>query len=69
MQIQRAPDIAVITHKGGIFERVGDVACGEFGGVRYEQVGEMHKFSQSAKSKSLRIARVILKTMRLEAFV
>ena len=68
MHIQRSPEIAVINHKGGLFERVGEVACGEFDGCRFEQVGDIHKFSQAGKSKSLRIARVTLKTMRREAF-
>lgn len=68
MQIQRAQDIAVITHKGGLFERVGEVACGEFDCCKFEQVGDIHKFSQTGKSKSLRISRVTLKTMRREAF-
>lgn len=68
MHIQRAPEITVITHRGGVFERAGEVAIGEFDGCRFEQVGDIHKFSQAGKSRSLRIARVNLKTMRLEAF-
>lgn len=68
MQIQKEGEIALITDPRGIFERVDQVAFGEFDGARYEEVGDLHKFSQFAKSKSLRIARVMLKTMRREAF-
>jgi hypothetical protein len=68
MQIQKSGEIALITDHRGIFERVDQVAFGEFDGARYEEVGDLHKISQFAKSKSLRIARVMLKTMRREAF-
>lgn len=68
MNIQKASDIAVITAPNALFERTGDIAIGEAGGCRYEQVGDLHKFSQFAKSKSLRAARVMLKKMRREAF-
>ena len=68
MLIQKSGDIALITDPRGFFERVDSVACGEFDGVRYEQIGGISRFSQTAKSKSLRIARVMLKTMRREAF-
>lgn len=68
MIVQKAGEVAVITQGFAIFERAGQVAVGECGGVRYEQVGELRKFTQFCRSLSLRKARVMLKTMRREAF-
>jgi len=68
MTVQKEGEVAVITQGFARFERVGEVATGECGGVRYEQVGELRKFTQFCRSLSLRKARVMLKTMRREAF-
>jgi len=68
MTVQKVEDIAVITNGRALFERCAEVAVGECDGVRYEQVGELSKFTQLCRSHSLRVARVTLKKMRQEAF-
>lgn len=68
MNVQKVGDIAIVQLGFAMFERAGEVAFGECDGMRYEQVGSIRKFSQFCVSRSLRIARVNLKKMRLEAF-
>jgi len=68
MTVQKAGDRYLVTLGSAVFERVGEVALGECDGMRYEQVGELHKFIQTGRSCSLRSARVNLKKMRQESF-
>jgi hypothetical protein len=68
MDVQKAGDVVAIRSGFALFERVGDIAVGECSGVRYEQVGELNKFTQFCRSPSLRYARVALKIMREAAF-
>ena len=68
MDIYKSGDIAIVQIGSALFERTGEVALGECDGMRYEQVGDIRKFSQFLTSKSRRIARVNLKKMRQEAF-
>jgi len=64
---QKVGELAVIRYGLGNLERVGDLFRGVFCGVKYEQVGVAHKFTQLSKCPSLRFARTTLKRMRNEA--
>lgn len=68
MDVHKVGDIAIVQLGLALFERAGDIAYGECDGMRYEQVGDIRRFSQFCISRSRRLARVNLKKMRQEAF-
>lgn len=48
--------------------RVGDVCEAYFDGINFEQVGNIKKFTQKKKSRSIRTAKVLIKYMVQVAF-